>query len=165
MRIRSNHWINRQRDMVNGVQSCELNLTVPLRPLSASALLKAISFSALCRSYGISRDTGYKWLGRHLSGQGMEDQSRRPFHTPSRIPEEMESRIVAMRKKEPAVGALKLRQMLLNEGCVKPPSASTINEVFRRNGLITREASLNASPVKRFEKEAPNMAPCYNFGQ
>ena len=29
MRIRSNHWINRQRDMVNGVQSCELDLTVP----------------------------------------------------------------------------------------------------------------------------------------
>ena len=30
MRIRSNHWINRQRDMVNGVQSCELDLTVPV---------------------------------------------------------------------------------------------------------------------------------------
>ena len=30
MRIRSNHWINRQRDMVNGVQSCELDLTVPI---------------------------------------------------------------------------------------------------------------------------------------
>ena len=29
MKIRSNHWINRQRDMVNGVQSCELDLTVP----------------------------------------------------------------------------------------------------------------------------------------
>jgi len=29
VRIRSNHWINRQRDMVNGVQSCELHLTVP----------------------------------------------------------------------------------------------------------------------------------------
>lgn len=28
MRIRSNHWINRQRDMVNGVQSCELQFTL-----------------------------------------------------------------------------------------------------------------------------------------
>ncbi len=33
MRIRSNHWINRQRDMVNGVQSCELDLTVPIEYL------------------------------------------------------------------------------------------------------------------------------------
>ena len=29
MRSRSNHWINRQHDMVSGVQSCELDLTVP----------------------------------------------------------------------------------------------------------------------------------------
>ena len=35
MRIRSNHWINRQRDMVNGVQSCELDLTVPQLLLQA----------------------------------------------------------------------------------------------------------------------------------
>ena len=34
MRIRSNHWINRLRDMVNGVQSCELDLTVPLETVS-----------------------------------------------------------------------------------------------------------------------------------
>jgi hypothetical protein len=29
VKIRSTHWMNRQHDMINGVQSCEQNLTVP----------------------------------------------------------------------------------------------------------------------------------------
>lgn len=40
MRIRSNHWINRQRDMVNGVQSCELDLTVPDRRIELRKLAR-----------------------------------------------------------------------------------------------------------------------------
>ena len=28
---------------------------------------KAVSFTELCQRYGISRKTGYKWLGRHVN--------------------------------------------------------------------------------------------------
>ena len=47
MRIRSNHWINRQRDMVNGVQSCELDLTVPT-DLTLTIILNFLSQDLFC---------------------------------------------------------------------------------------------------------------------
>src|SRR5262245_66063807 len=36
--------------------------------------------STLCREYGISRETGYKWLRRFKrdGAEGLEEQSRRP---------------------------------------------------------------------------------------
>lgn len=113
------------------------------------------SKSALCREYEISRPTGDKWLKRHANGESLSDKSRRPFHTANRIPQEVEDTIVAARRKEPAIGAKKTKRMLENKGLIMP-AVSTINEVFRRNGLIAKEASQAATPHKRFEKEAPN---------
>jgi len=117
---------------------------------------KEKSMAALCREYGISRPTGYKWLKRYQTGEAMNDRSRKPFHTANRISAEAEEKIVAARKAEPAVGALKTRRMLMNDHWVDPPSVSTINAVFRRNGLITKEASQKTMPYRRFEKETPN---------
>ena len=114
------------------------------------------SKSALCREYGISRPTGDKWIARYLAGEDLSDHSRRPFHTPNRISEEMEAEIVAARKAEPAIGARKTRRIFLDEGKENVPSASTINRVFHRNGLITKEASEAAKHIVRFEKAEPN---------
>ena len=119
-------------------------------------LKKEASKSAICREYGISRVTGDKWLRRFLNGESMEDQSRAPFHQGNRICAETEALIVAMRQKEPAIGARKIRRMMINAGCDKPPAVSTINEVLKRNGLITQQASRAAQRCIRFQKEAPN---------
>ena len=45
---------------------------------------KAVSFTELCQRYGISRKTGYKWLGRHRKqgSEGLLDHSRRPKKVP-----------------------------------------------------------------------------------
>lgn len=117
---------------------------------------KEKSMAALCRVYGISRPTGYKWLKRYQAGEKMVDQSRKPFRTANRISTEAEDKIVAARKAEPAIGAMKTWKMLINDNWADPPSVSTINAVFRRNGLITKEASQKATPCQRFEKETPN---------
>ena len=114
------------------------------------------SKSALCREYGISRPTGDKWLARYQTGEDLTDHSRRPFHTPNKISEEMEAEIVAARKAEPAIGARKARRMFLDAGKESIPSASTFNRVFHRNGLITKEASEAAKHTVRFEKAEPN---------
>lgn len=114
------------------------------------------SKAALCREYGISRPTGDKWLKRFLDGDSMSDRSRTPKSTPSRIDPELEHQIVALRRKYPAIGAEKLRRMMLDSGCSDLPCARTFNNVFHRNGLIEREASLAATPHQRFEKSAPN---------
>lgn len=114
------------------------------------------SKSALCREYGISRPTGDKWLARYQAGEDLTDHSRRPFHTPNKISEEMEAEIVAARKSEQAIGAQKTRRMFLDDGKENVPSASTINRVFQRNGLISKEASEAAKHIVRFEKAEPN---------
>ena len=114
------------------------------------------SKSALCREYGISRPTGDKWIARYQSGEDLTDHSRRPFHTPNKISEEIEAEIVAARKAEPAIGARKTRRMFLDNNKENVPSASTINRVFHRNGLITKEASEAKKHIVRFEKAEPN---------
>ena len=38
-----------------------------------------INFSALCRKYGITRKTGYKWLKRHAAQMPLSDMSRKPY--------------------------------------------------------------------------------------
>lgn len=40
------------------------------------------NMSHLCRHFGISRPTGYKWLGRYRAEgiKGLEERSRQPHH-------------------------------------------------------------------------------------
>ena len=35
----------------------------------AKVMLKEESMSSICRQYGISRTTGYKWVARYLDGR------------------------------------------------------------------------------------------------
>lgn len=114
------------------------------------------SKAALCREYGISRPTGDKWIERFLQGEAMSDRSRAPKSVPGRIPAELESEIVQLRKCYPAIGAVKLRRMMEDNGRTDLPCARTFNNVFRRHDLIGREESAAATPLRRFEKSAPN---------
>ncbi len=111
--------------------------------------------SALCREYEISRPTGYKWLERYKSGQGLTDQNRRP-RTIYRVPEETERLIVDYRQEHPAIGAVKIRRILENKGHAGLPCVKTVNNILKRNGLITKAASEAATPYVRFEKAEPN---------
>ena len=114
------------------------------------------SKAALCREYGISRPTGDKWIARYLSGEVLCNRSRAPERQARHISNETEELIVTYRKKYPAIGALKLHRILENEGRTDIPCAKTINNIFKRNGLITKEASLAATPCQRFERKSPN---------
>ena len=114
------------------------------------------SKSALCREYGISRPTGDKWIERYLAGEDLSDMSRAPKTRPNRTDPKLEEKVVEYRKRYPAIGALKLRAMMVNDHYSDLPSVRTINEIFKRNGLITKEASEAATPYVRFEKSHPN---------
>ena len=59
------------------------------------------NFSALCREFGITRHTGYKWVERYDAGQPLTDRSRRPHTSPSKTPEEVELLILAVRSENP----------------------------------------------------------------
>lgn len=114
------------------------------------------SKSSLCREYGISRPTGDKWIARYLAGESLEDQNRAPHRIPGKTPDETEKLILAYRQEHPAIGATKIRKILENKGYTQLPSTRTVNNILKRNGMITREASLAATPIQRFEKGSPN---------
>jgi transposase InsO family protein len=112
----------------------------------------------LCRGFGISRKTGYKWLGRVRSGfdNPLEDRSRRPHQSPYRTDSSMEQRIVDLRREHPAWGGRKLHAFLERQGLSGIPSASTITAILHRHGLIDPSASLQHQAFVRFEHAAPN---------
>jgi transposase len=132
--------------------------TVSLRLEFVKLVLANGNISKLCREFGISRKTGYKWLRRYQENgaEGLQDRSRRPHTSPNRTPAEMERRVLALRDKQPAWGDRKISRILQNEGVVGVPPPSTITEILRRHGRIDPEESRKHRPWQRFEAEAPN---------
>ncbi len=123
----------------------------------ARAILGEESMSALCREFGISRPTGYKWVERFRSGEGLCDRSHAPFSRPFRTDPGTEQRIVDARAEHPTWGARKLQRYLTdkdNGGTV--PAASTINDILKRSGLVSEAATAQHTPWRRFEMAAPN---------
>lgn len=113
----------------------------------------------LCRRFGISPTTGYKWLSRHAQEgrAGLADQSRRPTHSPRRTAEAIEQAIVTLRKEHPHWGARKLCRVLQRQECAgSPPAVSTVHAVLQRYRLIDPKDSAKHGPFTRFEHEQPN---------
>lgn len=95
------------------------------------------TFAAICRQMGISRKTGYKWLGRYeeLGPAGLADRSRAPQSSPQATREELVTAIVTLRKERPTWGPKKLRAALLTQQS-DMPAVSTIGDILKRHGLI-----------------------------
>jgi len=114
------------------------------------------TFADVCRIYGISRPTGYKWLKRYRENYDLSNQSRRPFSSPRKTSDEIEEVIISVRKDFPKWGPRKIKKFLQNHGHNGLPSTSTISSILKRNNLITPEASAAATPHRRFEHDQPN---------
>jgi transposase InsO family protein len=112
----------------------------------------------LCRRYGISAKTAYKWLARYCEGdvRSLQDRSRRPALSPLRTADELEAEVVALRKQHPAWGGRKLSKRLKNLGHADAPAPSTVTDILHRHGLINAGASSHATAWKRFEHAQPN---------
>lgn len=109
----------------------------------------------LCRRFGISPTTAYKWLGRHRTGADLADRSRRPVHSPQRVEASTEQAVLALRQAHPNWGARKLKRRLTDLGHTLP-AASTVHAILVRQGCISAHASEAATPFQRFEHPAPN---------
>lgn len=68
----------------------------------------------LCREYGISRKTGYKWLQRFLDGgiPALMDRSRAPLSRPNATDDAVVDAVVALKKRRVTWGSKKLRERL-----------------------------------------------------
>lgn len=114
---------------------------------------------ALCRHYGISPKSGYKWLKRYEQSQNetaaLIDHSRQPRTSPARTPTAIEAAVVQLRQEHPAWGGRKIARRLLDLG-LSSVAPSTVTSILHRHALIRPEASVAAQPWQRFEHAQPN---------
>jgi len=103
---------------------------------------KRESFSLLCRRFGISRKSAYKWLKRYRGGgvQALGDRPRRPGYCPKAYRSFWRERLVKAREARPQWGAKKLRSVLRKTfpGVKRVPAVSTLALWLRQSGLARK---------------------------
>jgi putative transposase len=108
--------------------------------------------SELCRQYGVSRETGYKWLNRFKREgyEGLEEQSRAPHSSPLMKAEELVQAVLMAREAHPRWGPKKLHVLVRRRFGEETPSESTIARILRRFGQVrARRARRPLSTVER----------------
>lgn len=122
------------------------------------ALTEGCNRRELCRRFGISPKTGYKWLHRYQNGgpDGLQEHSRRPHHSPHGTQEMIEERVIALRRQHPDWGGRKLHRRLLDLGHHDVPAPSTMTDILRRHGLLDPATAGQARGYQRFEQPYPN---------
>jgi putative transposase len=101
--------------------------------------LGAFSFSALCARYGVSRETGYAVLARYRreGRAGLEEHSRRPYHSPHQTPSALIDQLAEARQRHPTWGPKKLLWLVRKRAPETPwPAPSTVGVWLTRRGLI-----------------------------
>jgi transposase InsO family protein len=97
------------------------------------------SVTELCRQHGISRKTGYKWIGRYqlLGWEGLKDASRAPHGHPNAVSEATVRQVLTVREQHPTWGPKKIRAWLERKHPgASWPAESTIGELLDRAGLV-----------------------------
>jgi len=96
-------------------------------------------FSNVCRRYGISRKTGYKWCERYAASgvTGLVDASRRPHSSPNASDAASVAALLELRRRHPHWGGKKLVTILARRhptwAAIAPSTAAAL---LKRHGLI-----------------------------
>lgn len=107
-------------------------------------VLRAIAtdnFRELCREYGISAKTGYKWKERFLEQglAGMAEQPRRPDKSPHGLVESVVCEIIRIKEAHRTWGPRKIRELYARvHGRTVTPSESSFKRVLDRAGLVEK---------------------------
>jgi transposase InsO family protein len=132
-------------------------------------ILDGEGMSEVCRSFGISRKTGYKIFNRYKECglDALTDRSRRPVRYANQLPDQIERLIVDLKRDKPHWGARKIRELLLRKlaGDVRLPAKSTVHAVLDRHGLVqrarTRRNRATGTPLSA--GATPNALWCVDF--
>ena len=125
-------------------------------------LLEGEAMSDVCRSFGISRKTGYKIFNRYREHglDALSDRSRRPWRYANQLPEPVEALIVATKRQKPHWGARKIRELL-----VERLAGDVRHAVLDRRGLVkrakTRRNKAVGTPLSNVAE--PNALWCADF--
>jgi len=121
----------------------------------AMRAVSAESFSELCREYGISRKTGYKWRERFVAKgmEGMREESRRPQSHAAGLGEEVVCRIVRLKAAHPHWGARKIQELYRRKYGGDLPSESSFKRVMEKAGLTKKVRRQSQKESGRLEAE------------
>jgi transposase InsO family protein len=117
------------------------------------------NISELCRIFGISRKTGYKWLDRYRESGCLSEYSRRPRSSPGRTDPVVEGRVIALRLEFPYWGPRKLHRRLRDSLPMdQMPALVTVARILKRKGLIAPPSLLPQKQLdwQRFAWPHPN---------
>jgi putative transposase len=92
----------------------------------------------LCTRFGISRKTGYKWLGRYVQEglSGLQERPRIPRHCPHRIAPDIAVVLLEAKRLHPNWGPRKIVSYSAQHyPALQLPAASSTGELFRKAGL------------------------------
>lgn len=126
----------------------------------------------LCKEFGISRKTAYKFIGRYEKHgpAGLHDVSTRPHRSPQATPEEIRSLIVRTKQDKPTWGAGKVREWLMRKNPdLKIPSRFTVHEILNRYDLVSHRKSGRRNKKSEFfqtpltSSQGPNDVWCADF--
>ena len=108
----------------------------------AACLLDEESMATLCRRFGVSRKTGYKWLGRYVAGgpAALVERSHARHRQPAAVGGDIQRAILGLRVKHPHWGPRKLHAWLVRNSVKlrsteRWPAPSTIGALLHRAGL------------------------------
>ena len=117
----------------------------------------------LCREYGVSRKTAYKWLDRFEKRgvEGLFDMDRRPHRSPLRVSAEMTLEVIRVRQLHPTWGPRKIVDVLAREHPGQDvPSARTVARILIRAAMVAqrprRRRWKGSSHAPRVQAEQPN---------
>lgn len=108
------------------------------------------SMSVLCRRFGISRKSGYKWRERYRAdgAAGLQERSHAPHQQARALAPSVVQTILALRAIHPHWGPRKLRAWLEQRRGGTWPAASTIGARLQQAGLtIRRRSRRRAAPA------------------
>ncbi len=102
-------------------------------------LAKDATVTQLCDRFGVSRQTGHKWIRRFKEdGQrGLGSRSRAPLSHPNAAPAAVRELVLQAREKHPSWGPRKLLERLRRDMPeVSWPAPSTVGDLLSRAGLV-----------------------------
>lgn len=115
---------------------------------------------ALCREFGISAKTGYKWIERFWE-QGLErmgEKSRRPLRIEG-LGEGVVCELIRLKGLHPGWGPRKIRVLFERIRVEAAPSESSVKRVLERAGLVTKRRLRVRSQAGRLHSGRQASAP------
>ena len=135
-------------------------------------LKEEIPFSHLCKKFGISEKTGYKWKNRFFEQgkSGLYEQSREPNSHPNQIDGDTAAELIRIKLAHKTWGPKKIREVYARAYPEKSvPSLSSVKRILDKTGLVEKRkrrkpASSDCPRLQQqIQAQEPNDVWCIDF--